>query len=249
MNTRFLIGGGWNEDGFKHTYGRFVNTTPPDGRKILIIAVAESKDAETRIEDYYTVFTGLGLTTDELVALVLTPSEPLTLQMIEEIQPTGIFVCGGTTPLYQEALCINTDWLEYVMQENIPYAGFSAGAAIASPKAIVGGWQIDVDGKTVAILDEELAEDLDALEVRSGLDLIPFAVDVHASQWGTISRLIHAVDQGMVDNGWAIDEDTMLEVTDDMIKVHGLGQAYFVERLQQGEVKVQIYRAGASLQL
>ncbi len=53
-------------------------------------------------------------------------------------------------------------------------------------------------------------------------------MDVHASQYGTPTRLLHAVKSGMVPEGWAVDEDTMIEVSNGRISVSGLGSAYHV---------------------
>ena len=107
---------------------------------------------------------------------------------------------------------------------DLPFAGFSAGAAVAAARAIVGGWRLG-DREVCA---EEAGEDLDELAVRDGLGLVPFAVDVHATQWGTLTRLVHAVGAGLVDEGWAIDEGTVLVVDDGAVRVEGLGSAYRV---------------------
>ena len=50
------------------------------------------------------------------------------------------------------------------------------------------------------------------LNLRKGLGLVDFAVDVHATQWGTLSRLVHTIDAKLTNEGWAIDENTMLEI-------------------------------------
>ena len=130
----------------------------------------------------------------------------------------GLFVGGGSTPGYQEAL---DGWRA---PDDLPFAGFSAGAAVAAERAIVGGWRLG--GRDVCA--EEAGEDLDELAVRDGLGLVPFAVDVHATQWGTLTRLVHAVGAGLVDEGWAIDEGTVLVVDDGSVRVEGLGSAYRV---------------------
>ena len=75
---------------------------------------------------------------------------------------------------------------------------------------------------------EEAGEDLDELSVRDGLGLVDFAVDVHASQWGTVTRLLHAVSAGLVSEGVAVDEHTALEVDGDRWTVHGSGSVYRV---------------------
>jgi cyanophycinase len=115
---------------------------------------------------------------------------------------------------------------------------------IAAANAIVGGWQRAVDDRVIAIADEQASEDLDLLDVRPGLGLVPFAVDVHASQAGTLTRLLHAVDQGAADAGWAIDEDTMLSSADGELRVNGQSSAYRAQR-RQGHLAVDILQAGA----
>jgi cyanophycinase len=89
----------------------------------------------------------------------------------------------------------------------------------------------------------EAAEDLEDLALRPGLGLVPFAVDVHATAWGTLTWLVHAVDAGLVAEGWAIDEGTALVSGDGPPRVEGLGSAYRVAR--DGErLAVTVARAG-----
>jgi cyanophycinase len=140
-----------------------------------------------------------------------------------------VFVAGGSTPGYQEALA---GWRA---PADLPFAGFSAGAAVAATRAIVGGWRLA--GRDVCA--EEAGEDLDELTVRDGLGLVPFAVDVHATQWGTLTRLVHAVGAGLVQEGWAIDEGTVLVVDAGAVRVEGLGSAYRVAP-REGVVAVSV---------
>jgi cyanophycinase len=113
-----------------------------------------------------------------------------------------------------------TDWLP----QDVPYAGFSAGAAIAATSAIVGGWRIG----DLPVCSPDAGEDLDQVEPRAGLGLTPFAVDVHATAWGTLSRLVHAVAGGLVEGGWAVDEHTCLALAGGEPVVYGAGCAYRV---------------------
>jgi cyanophycinase len=141
----------------------------------------------------------------------------------------GLLGGGGPTPGYQEAL---DGWRA---PANLPFAGFSAGAAVAAARAIVGGWRLG--GRDVCA--EEAGEELDELTIRDGLGLVPFAVDVHATQWGTLTRLVHAVGAGLVQEGWAIDEGTVLVVDDGAVRVEGLGSAYRVAP-REGGVAVSV---------
>ncbi len=166
----------------------------------------------------------------------------LTKEILGETKPTGVFVCGGLTPAYADALCVEKTWLEYLTENKIPYCGFSAGASIASESAIIGGWQREIENKIVQIADENAGEDLDLLDVRKGLGLVNFAVDVHATQWGTLTRIVHAIDAGFSDEGWAIDENTLLEIEDGNIKIFGAGNAYQIKKANS-EMKIKVFQS------
>ena len=92
------------------------------------------------------------------------------------------------------------------MADGLPYAGFSAGAMIAPQRALLGGWRL---GST-AVTHEDNAEDLDQVTVVDGLGLISPTVEVHTTQWGTLSRLVAAVAAGEVSSGIAVDENTVV---------------------------------------
>ena len=86
------------------------------------------------------------------------------------------------------------------------------------------------------------------IDVRNGLGLVNFAVDVHATQWGTLSRLVHAIDARHADEGWAIDENTMLEINENNIRIFGAGSAYRVRR-GENNLAVDIFQAGNNILL
>ena len=92
----------------------------------------------------------------------------------------------------------------------------------------------------------DAAEDLEELTVVEGLGLVPFAVDVHAAQWGTLGRLCTAVTAGQVPVGVAIDEDTALVVDDDVITVVGAGAAHVVTAVPSG-ASVRTVPAGGTV--
>jgi cyanophycinase len=165
--------------------------------------------------------------------------------MLAYTAPSGVFVCGGMTPSYQQAVCTDPAWLRYLHEANMPYGGTSAGAAIAAQNAIVGGWQTTRQGQQREILFVGASEGIDPLTVKQGLGLVPFAVDVHASQMGTLTRLIHAVELGLVDEGWAIDENTLLAVDTEQMQVYGQGHCYHVWKQSGNAVQLSIHVAGA----
>jgi cyanophycinase len=143
---------------------------------------------------------------------------------------SGVYVAGGLTPAYWATVC-TTRFGDALREWGGVYAGFSAGAALAAGAALVGGWRLN----GVDVCDSDFAEGLEEVEVRPGLGLVDFTVDVHASQWGTLTRLAHAVAAGMVSDGLAIDEHTCVEVRGDELRLHGWGGAY---RLGPGTLEV-----------
>lgn len=241
----FLHGGGDGTEARSATFGRFVQATNPSPSRPLALIVAEEVEADrqTSVHAYRAIFQTAGTPADCLVALEVSPTEPLTTQRLDAVHPSGLFVCGGLTPYYHQALCSEATWIDYLNAHQIPYGGTSAGAAIAAQYAILGGWQAQHNGQHRPMLFHGASEGLTDLTVQPGLGLVPFAVDVHASQSGTLLRLIHAVDLEMAPAGWAIDEDTLLEVTDRRLYLHGRGHAYYVQRAPAGGTMVRIYAA------
>jgi cyanophycinase len=217
MAPVFLIGGGRDDGAVRASHAAFVRAA--GGGPIVAIVLDERDDTDP--ERWTSALRLAGAT--EAHAIVVSPEEPPRREQLAGA--AAVFVAGGWTPGYADALVPAADaWLP----RDVPYAGYSAGAAIAAAHAILGGYR-RVDGRPVCA--EEAGEDLEALTVRPGLGLVPFAVDVHATQWGTLTRLVHAVDAGLVSEGWAIDEGTALVVDGGADpRVEGLGSAYRVAR-------------------
>lgn len=160
----------------------------------------------------------------------------------------GIYVAGGLTPRYRDVLVdAGTGWWAAAMEADLPYAGFSAGAAIAPVDALVGGWRTTYRGQPLDVCDAELGEELDPVTVLPGLGLVDFLVDVHAAQWGTLHRLVHGVLRSGRAEGWAIDENTALEVDGDIVTVRGGGAATRVRR-SGDEVVLSVHLDGDKIQ-
>lgn len=246
----FLIGGGWRTEFFSQTYGRFLQTAAQNGKSRIAIIVAEEPDADSHEQflRFRGAFESIGLNIKNASEIIVSAENPLTTEKLDETKPTGIFVCGGLTSAYHDALCRDKSWLDYLFENKIPYCGFSAGASVAAKNAIIGGWQRTIDDKTVEIADENAGEDLNFLDVRNGLDLVPFAVDVHATQWGTLSRLVHTIDAKFAVEGFAIDENTMLEISKNKVFIYGAGNAYRIRRTENFSA-VDIFQAGNHISL
>jgi cyanophycinase len=234
MAPVFLIGGGRDADAVRASHAGFVRAA--GGGPIAALVLDEGADTDP---DRWTEALRLAGATDVDV-IVVAPETPPSREQLAGA--AGVYVAGGWTPGYRDALAAkSSDWLP----RDVPYAGFSAGAAIAAADAIVGGFRRD-DGR--AICAEEAGEDLEALTVRPGLGLVRFAVDVHATQWGTLTRLVHVVDAWLAPEGWAVDEGTALVVEDPGAepRVEGVGSAYRVARADAGTLTVTVLRAGGS---
>lgn len=184
---------------------------------------------------------------DQLHVLFVSRREPLTAERLAQVKPTGIFVAGGCTPLYHEALLADRSWIDYVLQHELPYAGYSAGAVLLSKQALMGGWLLELLHCNTEIVSQGASEGLDFVEFREGLGLVPFTLEAHATQWGTLCRLTQLVAEGALQDGWAIDENCMLEIVGDELRVFGPSSAYRVQRLADGAVRTDVHRAGAVL--
>ena len=239
--TTFLIGGGWDDTAAEQVYGPFLAAAGPDP-VVACLVIDEGDGAE-----YFARF--------EAVLRKVAPCRPVpvlvpvggTLDPAALDGAGALLVCGGLTPAYQEALApLLADLPALLAGRGMPYAGFSAGAVVAAGAALVGGWL----SQGVPLCAEETAEDLEEIEVRPGLGLVPFTVDVHAAQWGTLPRLIEAVALGASASGVAIDENTLLTVEGDRAHVSGLGRVHLVRAEgAHRDLALRAYRSGEEFAL
>ncbi len=234
----FLIGGGRQSVAAHRPFARAL-----DGGRVVIFLLDE-EDAEP--DRWTTELAAAGAPDSEVV--IVSPDRPPRPEDL--VGAAGVYVAGGLTPGYRDVMVgAGTGWLDRMRRGGLVYGGFSAGAAIAPEQALVGGWRTTVGGRNVPVVDEDCAEDLDQLTISRGLGVVPFLVDVHAAQWGTLNRLIRAVlDPAGPGIGWALDEDTTLQVIDGRpAAVHGAGAATLVRSAGDGAVVVRPFVAGDAL--
>ncbi|WP_344467266.1 Type 1 glutamine amidotransferase-like domain-containing protein [Kitasatospora kazusensis] len=235
MSTH-LIGGGWDEAAAGLVYGPFLKAAG-DAPTVAVLLMDEGDGAE-----YFARFERVLRRTARCTPVpVLVPLGGVPdLGALDGAD--ALLIGGGLTPAYQDALGgLRTELPALLAARGLPYAGFSAGAAVAAGTAVVGGWR----SAGVPICPEETGEDLEEIELRPGLGLVPFTVDVHAAQWGTLPRLIEAVARGGVRQGVAIDENTVLTVDAGTARVSGTGRVHLVQADGSG-VGLRAYRAGES---
>jgi cyanophycinase len=232
MHSLHLIGGGWDVVASAQVYGPFLEAagTSP------VIACVVVGDGE---EQFARSALALGsVAACEPVPVLLDHGSVLDVGSLGDAD--GLLVCGGLTPAYAAALSPVAAELRTWLSDR-PYAGFSAGSAIAATQALVGGW---LDG-TVAVCPEDTSEDLEQVTVVDGLGLLDLTVDVHCVQWGTLPRLIAAVLR-TGGAGVGIDENTALHVIGDEATVAGLGAVHHVVAAD-GSATVRPYRSGSQL--
>jgi cyanophycinase len=196
----FLIGGGRDPEGARAAHAPFVNAVA--GRRVVCVCLDEPQR-------------WLGYLEGVDARAVRRPT-PGDLD-----GAGGVYVAGGLTPAYWDVVC-DSPFGAALRAWDGAYCGYSSGAAIAAASALVGGWRI---GER-QVCDADAGEDLEQVEVRPGLGRVDFTVDVHASQWGTLTRLVHAVHAGLCSTGIAVDEHTCVETSAEGLRVHGRGCAY-----------------------
>ncbi|KFF60865.1 peptidase S51 [Cryobacterium sp. MLB-32] len=227
-----LVGGGLAPEHHASVYGAFFAETAArataSGRtdpRIAIIAVRAGDGAEHAA----VLRTALEVTgAIESVVTVLTPGERATNLAVADVD--GILIGGGVTPAYLAAVVPIAGEIRRQVSAGIPYLGFSAGAMIAAERAIVGGWRIG----GVEVSPQDASEDLDEITIEQGIGLLDVTVDVHAAQWGTLSRLISATEAGLIEGGLAIDENTALIVGEGALGVVGAGSVWRVSQAEGG---------------
>ena len=200
----YLVGAGPSPDSFPEVFDRFaedVRQAPGPKVRIAVVIHDRNGDPLSRLPEY----------SAPLIARI--PCEVLPVPLNAGRADPGLFdgvdgvvVGGGLTPAYIQGLDPARSVISSLVAAGIPYLGFSAGAMVAPQKALIGGYRIG----NAEVCGEECSEDLDSLDIRDGLGLAPFAVDVHAAQAGTLSRATAAVAAGLVERAVAVDEDTAL---------------------------------------
>jgi cyanophycinase len=157
----------------------------------------------------------------------------------------GFVVAGGPTPAYLTGLRDAAGVIRRSVRSGVPYLGFSAGAMVAATDAVAGGYRL---GRT-EVCPEEWSEGLGAVVLGPGLGLVPFTVDAHAAQAGTLGRAVALVGHGLVARAVAIDEDTCLAVATstqpEQGRVSGSGSVWNVTPAPDGGRGVVVRRSAA----
>ena len=231
-----LVGGGYRDDAEEAVYGGFVDEAvaraarEADERSARIAVLTVREEADPEHGERFAAILGrvAGARQLDVVPTVVDEGQRMPAVALESAD--GILVGGGLTPAYLTALAPLAGSIRTAVEAGVPYLGFSAGAAIAPDRALVGGWRIG----DVEVANEDSGEDLEEVAVEAGLGLIDVTVDVHAVQWGNLTRAIAAVDSGAVGEVIAIDESTVLTVGSGPLRAGGAGTVWVVTRDERG---------------
>ena len=234
----FLIGGGWDPAAGRQLYGALLAGCDADRPQVACVVLDEGDGAE-QFQRWAGALSAAG-PCDPVPVLV---AEGGALDVAALGDADAVLVCGGLTPAYAAALAPARQPLrEWLAQGHRPYAGFSAGAAVAAERAVVGGWLAG----GVPVCPEDAAEDLEQVSVVDGLGLVPFSVDVHCAQWGTLPRLLSALAELPEGTGVGLDENTLLTVAGGTATVSGSGHAWLVATDANG-ARVRALRHGEEI--
>lgn len=167
----------------------------------------------------------------EAVELRLTAGragEPVGLDAIADVD--GIAVGGGNVETVRAGLEPVFDGMRRLVAAGVPYLGVSAGAMIASEGSLGSGSRIG----GVVVSPEDSNDPGDEVEIEAGIGLVDVTIEVHVAQRGMLSRLVAAVESGLISGGLGIDERTALIVGDGGLRVEGTGSVWRVSPAENG---------------
>lgn len=229
-----LIGGGATTSADAPLYSSFVAEAAlraaQSGRARLHVAVIslhpEAEEKATALGELLTEAGGGSVIDARLT--VGRPGEPIGLEAIADVD--GIAVGGGVVEDVRAGLEPIFSEMRRLVADGVPYLGVSAGAMVAAEGSLGSGSRIG----GVVVSPEDPDEPGDDLEISAGIGLIDVAIEVHVAQRGMLSRLVAAVESGMVAGGLGIDERTALIVGDGEHRVEGSGSVWRVAPTEDG---------------
>lgn len=226
--TVHLIGGGATTVADAPLYAPFVGEAVQraadagrEGPRIAVISL--HPDAEEKAAALGELLTEAGAGADlDLRLATGRPGVPIGRGTLADVD--GIAVGGGIVEEVRAGLEPVFGELRRLVATGVPYLGVSAGAMVAAEGSLGGGSRIG----GVVVSPEEPSEQGDELEIQAGIGLVDVAVEAHVAQRGTLSRLVAAVEAGLISGALGIDERTALIVGEGALRVEGAGSVWRV---------------------
>ena len=149
-----LVGGGWQGEPDGVAYALFVREATARaaaaGRDLPRVAVVAVRDGDAA--DHADRLIAASAPAGRIDAVVTAVGERDAVPAAAFDDVDGILIGGGLTPAYRDRLEPHFDVIRALVLAGVPYLGFSAGSAIASAGALLGGWRIGgVDENTVLV--------------------------------------------------------------------------------------------------
>ncbi len=214
-----IVGGAEDRVGKARILRRFVRLAGGKAARIAIIPTASSFQDEV-VSAYVKVFTRLGAT-DWSAVNPANRQAAADLDLVRRVDAaTGVFMTGGSQ-LRLSQVFVGTalgDAIHRAHRRGAVIGGTSAGASIMSEFMISLG-------------DEGVTPRQRTGQLSQGLGLLEGAVvDQHFAQRQRYGRLMSIIAGSPSLLGIGIDEDTALEVTDNVTAVvHGRGVVYVID--------------------
>ncbi|MFE6963720.1 Type 1 glutamine amidotransferase-like domain-containing protein [Agromyces sp. NPDC057679] len=220
-----LVGGGALARSDAALYAPFVGEAAARARaagrsrpRIAVISI--HPEADERAGMLVDVLTAAGEFEPRVTAL--SGPEPVTPAALADVD--AIAVGGGIVEHVRAGLEPVFGELRRQVAGGVPYLGVSAGAMVAAEGSLGGGTRID----GVQLAPEVPGDPEVEFEVEQGIGLVDVSIDAHVAQRGTLSRLVAAVESGLVEGALGIDERTALIVGEGGLRVEGSGSVWRV---------------------
>ncbi|MFN8513417.1 MAG: hypothetical protein U0841_12670 [Chloroflexia bacterium] len=238
----FLIGGGLSPRGLRQTLGPFVGAARVGGAARIACVLARSLPQRAAFGFYYSALTTLGAA--RVVPVYVSRERPLRAADLAGATPGRAGRRRAHPGLPRGAGADGGRVAALVARAKYPLRWLLGRGDDRRRDGDCG--RLEGAGGRARSVDRHARGQRGACVSRlpTRLGLVPFLVDVHAAQWGTLGRLLHAVGAGHGAEGWAIDEGTVVEVSDGVATVRGCA-AYRARRGDEG-LNVEPLTAGAS---
>lgn len=170
----------------------------------------------------------------EVLAVAPDEGGSLPADLLDQLAAcTGIFMGGGFPKRYRELYVESPvgNLIRRQYRAGVPYGGLSAGAVLATARCTLAGNLVEGPDNRYWVR-AQIGDEPQALETGTGLGLLDDAVfDPHCAEWGSLPRLLAAMEEMGASRGAALDEPACIEIRNETeLVVRGQGRVYLARR-------------------
>lgn len=193
--------------------------------RVAVVSVGDARTdpSRTRMDDEV-----------EVVELRFADGEAAELSHIADVD--GLVVPDGDSAAILAALDPISGEIRRRVSQGWPYLGVGAGASLAAETTLLGGNRIGGVAVSPGVGPGEIRPE-------HGLGLIDVAVDAGTAEQGTLSRIVAAVEAGLIPAGLGVDGGTVLTVSAGTLQIAGAGSVW---RVTPGDSGVVVSTLGES---